>query len=245
MGFEIIIKRSPFRPMGGHISDQLDLFFYTGDEVRFEDLTKYKQYGLHPIVLGDVLPKPSTCVSDLAKKRRYRILLKLGVGAFATVWLARDLVDRRYVAVKVCQGSDFPRPSRETEILSQLRKNGPGRHGYQRVIQLFDVYVVKGPNGFHECLVTEVIAPLSDPDVMRQCSSEAVRQIIEGFAFLHEQGIAHGDPHIANFGIAIPQILDFKRSYRTSENIPLYLGARIYVISYQIGERTYFNMGIS
>lgn len=73
---------------------QLDLFFYTGDETGFEDLTSYKRCGLHPIVLGDVLPKPSTCVSDLAKKPRYRIMLKLGYGAFATVWLARDLLEK-------------------------------------------------------------------------------------------------------------------------------------------------------
>lgn len=92
-----------FPPRGSYLNDmdnsqrqpgQHDLFFYTGVELEFEDLTKYKQYGLHPIVLGDVLPKESTCVSDLAKKPRYRIMLKLGFGAFATVWLARDLVEK-------------------------------------------------------------------------------------------------------------------------------------------------------
>lgn len=99
---------------------------------------------------------------------------------------------RRYVAVKVCLGSDTRHVSRETEILSELRNIGQGTHGYRRVIELFDVFIIDGPNGFHECLVTEVISPLSDPDVRQQCSSEAICQIIEGFAFLNEQGIAHG-----------------------------------------------------
>ncbi|KND91760.1 hypothetical protein TOPH_03894 [Tolypocladium ophioglossoides CBS 100239] len=34
-------------------------------------------------------------------------------------------------------------------------------------------------------------------------------QIIEGFSFLHDRGIAHGgytDPHTGNFGIAVPQL---------------------------------------
>ncbi|KAG7104119.1 Serine/threonine-protein kinase AFC3 like [Verticillium longisporum] len=176
-------------------------------------------------------------------------MLKLGFGAFATVWLARDLVEERYVAVKVCQGSDTPHVSRETEILSDLRKIVLEKDGDQGVIQLFDVFTIKGPNGCHECLVTEVVSPLSDPD---------------SIAFLHEHGIAHGDPHVGNFGIALPQldqfdedditeyfanpeiipvvprdpsfpldsvppyltpILDFGRSYRISENVPLLAGA--------------------
>lgn len=186
------------------------MFFYTGTEAQVEDLTKYKQFGLHPITLGDVLPKPFTCVSDVNKEPRYRIMLKLGFGAFATVWLARDLVEKRFVAVKVGLGSDIPLPDRETEILSQLCKTGTGKRGYQRVIELLDVFIVEGPNGFHQCLVTEVISPLSDPDAMQHCSFDVVRQIVEGFAFLHGEGIVHGDPHIANFGIALPQLEQFK-----------------------------------
>ncbi|CRK28820.1 hypothetical protein BN1723_015587 [Verticillium longisporum] len=188
---------------------QLGQFFYTGDELRCEDLTKYSRYGLHPIRLGDILPKLATCVSDPAKKPRYRVMLKLGFGAFATVWLARDLVEERYVAVKVCQGSDTPHVSRETEILSDLRKIVLEKDGDQGVIQLFDVFTIKGPNGCHECLVTEVVSPLSDPDVRRQCSSGAIRQIVQSIAFLHEHGIAHGDPHVGNFGIALPQLDQF------------------------------------
>ncbi|KAG6106795.1 hypothetical protein E4U13_007230 [Claviceps humidiphila] len=187
-----------------------DDFLYAGDEWACEDLTRYKQFGLHPIILGDVLPKPLTCVSDVSKKPRYRIMLKLGSGAFATVWLARDLVEKRYVAVKVGHGSDNPLPDRECEILSQIRETGPGKHGYERVIELFDAFVVEGPNGFHQCLVTEVVSPLNDEDTNNYCSYDVVRQIVEGFAFLHGEGIVHGDPHSANLGIALPQLEQFE-----------------------------------
>ncbi|KAG6072597.1 hypothetical protein E4U16_005243 [Claviceps sp. LM84 group G4] len=187
-----------------------DDFLYGGDEWACEVPTRYKRFGLHPIILGDVLPKPLTCVSDVNKKPRYRIMLKLGCGAFATVWLARDLVEERYVAVKVGPGSENPLPDREAEILSQIRKSGPGKHGYERVLELLDVFVVEGPNGFHQCLVTEVVSPLSDEDAAQHWSFDVARQIVEGFAFLHGEGIVHGDPHSGNLGIALPQLEQFE-----------------------------------
>ncbi|KAG6154704.1 hypothetical protein E4U37_001775 [Claviceps purpurea] len=203
-----------------------DDFLYGVYEYECEEQTRYKQFGLHPIILGDVLPKPLTCVSDVNKEPRYRIMLKLGSGAFATVWLARDLVDKRYVAVKVGHGSENPLPDRECEILSQIRKTGPGKHGYERVIELLDAFVVEGPNGFHQCLVTEVVSPLSDEDAARHCSFDVVRQIVEGFAFLHGEGIVHGDPHSANLGIALPQLEQFEEDdiiefFGTPEIVPV------------------------
>ncbi|KAG6191328.1 hypothetical protein E4U27_004659 [Claviceps purpurea] len=208
------------------LQDQLKKFVYAGVEAEVEDLTRYKQFGLHPIALGEILPKPLTCVSDVNKEPRYRITFKLGFGASATVWLARDLVDKRYVAVKVGLGSDNPLPDRECEILSQIRETGPGKRGYERVIQLLDMFIVEGPNGFHQCLVTEVVSPLSDPKIRQHCSYDVVRQIVEGFAFLHGEGIVHGDPHIANFGIALPQLEQFEEIdiidyYASPELIPV------------------------
>ncbi|KAG6236829.1 hypothetical protein E4U25_003297 [Claviceps purpurea] len=194
------------------VQDQPKNFAYTSVEAEVEDQTRYKRFGLHPITLGDILPKPLTCVSDVKKEPRYRILLKLGYGASATVWLARDLVEERYVTVKVGLGSDKPLPDREAEILSQICKTGPGKQGYERVIELLDVFIVEGPNGFHQCLVTEVVAPLSDEDTNHYCSFDVVRQIVEGFAFLHGEGIVHGDPHIGNFGIALPQLDQFEEA---------------------------------
>ncbi|KAG6098561.1 hypothetical protein E4U30_007822 [Claviceps sp. LM220 group G6] len=194
------------------LQDQPKNFAYTSVEAEVEDLTNYKQFGLHPIILGDILPKPLTCVSDVNKEPRYRILLKLGYGGFATVWLARDLVEERYVTVKVGLGSEKPLLDREAEILSQICKTGPGKHGYERIIELLDVFIVEGPNGFHQCLVTEVVAPLSDEDTNDYCSFDVVRQIVEGFAFLHEEGIIHGHPHIGNFGIALPQLDRFEEA---------------------------------
>ncbi|KAG6035023.1 hypothetical protein E4U40_003076 [Claviceps sp. LM458 group G5] len=113
-------------------------------------------------------------------------MLKLGYGAFATVWLARDLVDKRYVAVKVGLGSDKPLSDREAEILSQIRETGPGKNGYERVIELSDVFVVEGPKD-------------------RMDSTNL---------------------HIANIGIALPQLEQFEEKdiidyYASPELIPV------------------------
>jgi serine/threonine protein kinase len=67
-------------------------FYYSPQKLdAHEDLAEYCQFGAHPVVLGQILPEPETCVSDKEKQPQYRIIAKLGHGAFSTVWLARDL----------------------------------------------------------------------------------------------------------------------------------------------------------
>ncbi|KAJ3477068.1 hypothetical protein NLG97_g8939 [Lecanicillium saksenae] len=173
--------------------DELDVFLYNGCDMSVEILLKYKRNGFHPILLGDTLPKRGTCAETPEKEPRYRILLKLGNGAFATAWLARDLVN-----------------AREAAILSKIHSTKRGTAGRSCVIELFDMFTIEGPNGFHECFVTEVVAPLMrEPDLLSRCSWNTAHQILEGFAFLHGEGIAQGDPHLGNFVITLPQLDQF------------------------------------
>ncbi|KAK8148212.1 hypothetical protein G3M48_000147 [Beauveria asiatica] len=159
---QLITSRFDGMDNSHRMPDQYDLFLYTGNERVVEDLTKYKHNGFHPIVLGDVLPKPDTSVGNPDRVPRYRILLKLGFGAFATVWLARDLTDKRYVSLKICLGTDAPELGNEAALLSELRNLGQGKAGFERIIQLFDVFT-RG----------------------------------------------RMDPHLANFGVALPQLEQF------------------------------------
>lgn len=64
----------------------LSEFYYNGGD-DLEDMRMYKPGGYHPVLLGDILPKDSPSMEP-----RYRIMQKLGRGAFATIWLARDIV---------------------------------------------------------------------------------------------------------------------------------------------------------
>ncbi|KAK2595963.1 hypothetical protein QQS21_006493 [Conoideocrella luteorostrata] len=135
--------------------------------------------------------------------------MRLDYGASSTVWLARDLVENRDAAIKVGLGRDISSRSREAEILRKLNETGPGERGSQRVIELSDDFIIERPNGFHQCLVTEVVARLTDKDIAKRRSSSfeaVVCQIVEGFAYLHAHGIVHGDPHFGNFGIALLQL---------------------------------------
>jgi hypothetical protein len=72
-----------------------------------ERLELYRPGGYHPVLIDDLLHD------------RYRIVEKLGFGGYSTIWLARDEVDKRYVAVKI--GISSPSlPRRELQILRAL-----------------------------------------------------------------------------------------------------------------------------
>ena len=62
---------------------ELSLYWDVDDNV--EDIHRYTVGGFHPVRLGDVVSSSSTS--------QYRILHKLGRGAFATVWLAEAVCE--------------------------------------------------------------------------------------------------------------------------------------------------------
>ena len=65
-------------------------FFYNGSD-EMEGIYQYKPGCYHPVRLGDVLPIDPASTSTT---HRYRILQKLGHGALATVWLAKDVTNQ-------------------------------------------------------------------------------------------------------------------------------------------------------
>lgn len=187
------------------LHEERKLFHMNGDGVNYENLAMYRKNGFHPIILGDVLPKPGTCENDQSKAPRYYVIQKLGFGAFATVWLARDFLECRYVALKVCCGVDKPTFSRETNILYGIQQSDRAHPGFDNILTLYEAFIISGPNGFHECLVTEVVAPLEGLGISGGWSKQDIlRQIASAVLLLHSQGIAHGDLHDYNFGVAVP-----------------------------------------
>lgn len=53
-------------------------------DISTEPIDEYRPGGLHPVLHGDVLGK------EHYGKRRFKIVRKLGHGAYSTVWLAFD-----------------------------------------------------------------------------------------------------------------------------------------------------------
>ncbi|KAJ7251292.1 kinase-like domain-containing protein [Mycena rebaudengoi] len=182
-----------------------------------EEDQDYGPGGLFPVKLGDVLGAEGSMP-------RYRISAKLGYGSYSTVWLARDLVASRTVAVKIVRASESA-TSREAAILKRLRSPASDPPA---VIQLLDSFTLTSANGIHHALVTEPVILLETllklPGIQVNTRS-LVRQALEGLAFIHERGIAHGgespvttsflssqplpDLYPSNIGVAIPDLDSF------------------------------------
>ncbi|KAL8838478.1 MAG: hypothetical protein Q9176_005030 [Flavoplaca citrina] len=149
-------------------------------EVDAKPLERYRKGGYHPTHLGDTF-----------KDGRYKVIHKLGWGGYATVWLARDFIQ-------------------EVRILEHLSQ-GPASHpGKKHIIQLLDRFEHTGPNGTHPCLVFEPLGPnvLSKAELYTsnrlpgKIAWEASRQTTQALAYIHANGITHGDLHPGNIVFA-------------------------------------------
>ncbi|KAF5616943.1 cmgc srpk kinase [Fusarium sp. NRRL 25303] len=169
---------------------------------------EYYPGGLHPVHLDDVF-----------NDGQYKVIRKLGEGSFSTVWLAHDLKNSRYVALKILI-SHKEKQSRELEILYYLVKVAP--ESAQYITQLLDEFEHDGPNGTHTCLVFEAMGPsfcqmlLSPPgrgiklgdkeQYPLQTAKHIFRDVLKGLNLLHKNGISHGDLQPGNVLFAVGQI---------------------------------------
>ena len=163
-----------------------------------EDLDQYELGGYHPIRLGDILAS------------RFEIVHKLGAGAFATVWLARDARENRYVALKIAQAD----ASEESNELRMHRHLQTAQSTRLCVAALLNHFFIEGPNGRHLVLVFEVSGPSIAslrhhwqrrkirPDVVRRIA----RQTAEGLKEIHAAGIVYGDMSAGNVLLGMESI---------------------------------------
>ncbi|KAJ6554520.1 kinase-like domain-containing protein [Mycena capillaripes] len=162
----------------------------------YEHSSFYRPGGLCPVRVGDLLgPDPP----------RYRVAAKLGWGSYATVWLARDIVGSKTVALKIIEAASS-QGSSEAAILERLRAPPSVE---PLVLQLLDAFTVTSPNGVHQVLVTESVMLLHDYLCLPgrgMMTRDLVCQLVEGVAFMHARGIAHGDFHPRNIGVALPEL---------------------------------------
>ncbi|KAJ6125877.1 hypothetical protein N7471_010370 [Penicillium samsonianum] len=149
-----------------------------------EPLHRYRQGGYHPVTLGECL-----------KAGRYKVSHKLGWGGYSTVWAATET----YVAVKVCVAErEHDRETRELQTMKELASHLPSP---THVVQLLDDFGLMGPNGFHKCLVYELLGP-NIPDVVDahfsggrlpgKLAKIIAKQSLSGLNDLHQRNIGHG-----------------------------------------------------
>lgn len=120
---------------------------YTSDAEEQESRDEYVKGGYHPVKIGDLF------------QSRYHVTRKLGWGHFSTVWLCWDLIDKRYVALKIVKSaSHFTETAKdEIKILKAVRDSDPTDKNRNKTVQLLNDFKITGVNGHHVCMVFEVL----------------------------------------------------------------------------------------
>ncbi|KFH42956.1 Serine/threonine-protein kinase-like protein [Hapsidospora chrysogenum ATCC 11550] len=176
----------------------------TDNEQRFKTITlpcerveDYRPGGYHPVLLGDVF-----------NNGQYKVIRKLGEGSYSTVWLARDLGNGGYVALKILV-SEISGSTTELRTLRHITEVAPAE-GSRYITRLLGEFEHHGPNGIYKCLVFEPMGPSVNTMVEElpqskprrrgmkiryplQMAKSILKQSLQAVAFLHENGIAQGD----------------------------------------------------
>ncbi|KAF9102070.1 serine/threonine protein kinase, CMGC group [Mortierella sp. AM989] len=171
-----------------------------------EDMEDYKRGGYHYISVGDVF-----------HEGRYITLRKLGWGHFSTVWLARDTVENRHVALKVVKSAAHYTETAIDEIkllerVVQANHSSPGR---KYVVELLDHFMHRGPNGLHVCMVFEVLGENLLSVIKRyrhrgipiHLVRQIVHQVLMGLDYMHREcGIIHTDLKPENVLVCVEDV---------------------------------------
>ncbi|KAI0469698.1 kinase domain-containing protein [Xylariaceae sp. FL0804] len=173
-----------------------------------ERLDNYRRGGYHPIQIGDRL------------KKRYYVVHKLGYGTYSTIWLARDELANKYVAVKI---GTADAGSEEGELLTRFAattaSHGHRQFGRHLVPAVLDRFELAGPNGIHTCLVSQparcsLLCASTQPFELPVARSIAA-QLAIAVAYMHQSGYVHGDLHRGNILLQLPSLdhLSVKQLY--------------------------------
>ncbi len=153
-----------------------------------ENIERYRVGGYHPIQLGDQF-----------SHGRYQVIHKLGYGSFSTVWLARDHIDNRYVSLKVVTAAASKLNS-EAKIIHRLRQGNADHPGRNFVLSSLDEFSIEGPNGRHQCLVSDVVgSSITEAKEATEHGMLPVKtargiaaQLALGLAYIHSCDVRHG-----------------------------------------------------
>lgn len=155
-----------------------------------ERVRLYSKGGFHPIHINDVL------------HNHYRIANKLGYGAYTTVWLVEDLHSGKYASLKVLTAESSEKNSEAAILhhLNQKRLSNGYSIGQEFLVEFLDDFEIEGPNGIHQCIVTEVLGPslatvdesYDEGQLPIPIAKKFAAQLMRGIAYLHGCGVVHG-----------------------------------------------------
>lgn len=175
-----------------------------------EPLSGYVSGGYHPVSLGDEF-----------NEGRYVVSHKLGWGLHSTVWLAydRQLVlgqnpfssslwltvprEGERVALKILVAAP---PKKEWQTLKRLAGHAQqGDLARNNIVQYLGDFTHQGPNGFHQCIVLELLGPdlrrfahmrprgyprpMIDGNTVRRMAGHLIKAV----SFMYNAGMDHED----------------------------------------------------
>lgn len=156
-----------------------------------EQMDRYRPGGYHPVVIGDVF------------KDKYRVLNKLGNGVYATVWLVENTITGQFASLKIIV-AEASTNAFELDVVYRIKENRTigAFPGNEYVMEIFDEFLLEGPNGVHLCIVSELLGPsIQQPDLEEifpeDCfpigmAKKMCVQIVRGLAHLHRCKVVHG-----------------------------------------------------
>ncbi|XP_019716383.1 SRSF protein kinase 1a isoform X1 [Hippocampus comes] len=162
------------------------------DDEEQEDPNDYCKGGYHHVKVGDLY------------NGKYHVIRKLGWGHFSTVWLARDIQMKRFVAMKVVKSAEHYTETAvdEIKLLKSVRNSDPDDPKREMVVQMLDDFKISGVNGTHVCMVFEVLGHHLLKWIIKSnyqglplpCVKSIIRQVLQGLDYLHTKcQIIHTD----------------------------------------------------
>ena len=154
-----------------------------------EHIGNYRPGGYHPVAIGDIF------------QHKYRVLNKLGNGVYATVWLVENIITGRFASLKIIVAEAS---TSELDIVRHIKKDQAtgASPGSEYVMEIFDEFLLEGPNGVHQCIVSELLGPsIQQPDLEEifpeDCfpiamAKKMCAQITQALAYLHRCKVVHG-----------------------------------------------------
>ncbi|KAF9907840.1 serine/threonine protein kinase, CMGC group [Linnemannia zychae] len=171
-----------------------------------EDLEDYGWDGYHHVSIG-----------DLFHDGRYLVLRKLGWGHFSTVWLAKDLVKNRHVALKIVKSAKHYTETAmdEIKLLEKVVSANPNAPGRKYIVELLDHFMHHGPNGAHVCMVFEVLGEnllsmikrYRHQGIPAHLVQQILYQVLMGLDYMHREcGIIHTDLKPENVLVCVEDV---------------------------------------
>ncbi|KIW19693.1 hypothetical protein PV08_00267 [Exophiala spinifera] len=167
-----------------------------------ERLPWYDAAQFYPVRIGELFDS------------KYKVVGKLGYGAYSTVWLCRDVRDSGFVALKVCtrEVATSPRVHRELRFYEHVGSLNSRHDGQAYIRGLLETFTIPGPAGRHLCLVQPPMH-MTVRELQRLNSSHRLDEkilkwtlfnVLSALSFLHDEAkVAHTDISPSNIMLTI------------------------------------------